>query len=185
VDGGTQIRLYDPQRNPSEWTEILQPNEYAVLAKRRRTSVPVSASDGKPYPKLTDATCVVFESLDAAQRFCEAKVQALRDVRFEIYDSQGLAQRPLLVIGATASSSQPSQGRRLAAGILLLVSAPLFWMGTRESSASVLATFIAINCIIVALRLLHWEFGVKDAEKERRERLEAHRARSANKPPTT
>jgi hypothetical protein len=38
-----------------------------------------------------------------------------------------------------------------------------------------LATLIAFNCVIAALRLLHWHFGVKHAERERRRRLEIHR----------
>jgi hypothetical protein len=121
----------------------------------------------------------MFKCLDAAQRYCEAKVQALPHLRCEIYDAQGLAHPPLLVIvhpdyqRKEDSGSQSSRRMKLIAGGLLLTSASLFWIGRRKSSD--LAIFLAINCIFAALRFVYWDFGVKHRERERRRRLEEHR----------
>ena len=177
MDGGTEIRLFDRRRNPQDWTDVLRPTECAVFLKDRTTSDPVTPG-GRPYPDPADATCIVFECLDAAQRYGEAKVQSLPRLRCEIYDAEGLAHPPLLVIVHPGQREQESgtpwlRRRRLIAGALLLASVLLFWVGSRK--AGDLAIFLAINCIFLALRFLHWDFGVKHREKETRRRLEEHR----------
>jgi hypothetical protein len=137
------------------------------------TSVPL-APDGQPYAKPGDATCIVFQNIDAAQRFCEDRVQVIPDLRCEIYDAQGLANPPLLVITHPDFRQEEqfgfvgSRGPICVADTLLLISVPLFWVGVHASENGILATLIAFNCVIVALRLIHWHFGVKHAEPERR-----------------
>jgi len=178
LDGGTEIRLFDPRRNPRDWTDLIRSTECAVFLKDRMTSASVTP-EGRPYADPAEIACIVFKCLDAAQRFCEAKVQALPHLRCEIYDAQGLAHPPLLVVihpdhqRDEDSSFRWSQRRKLIAGGFLMASAPLFWIGWRKSSD--LAIFLAINCIFVALRLAYWDFGVKHRERERRRRLEEHR----------
>ncbi len=67
---------------------------------------------------------------------------------------------------------------------LLLIAAPLMWIGVRRSSE--LSIFPAFNCIFAALRFLYWDFGSKHSRREAQERLEMHRrmeeARSEPKP---
>src|SRR5258706_16206997 len=100
-----------------------------------------------PYPKPADATCIVFQSIDAAQRFCEARVRMIPDLRCDIYDAQGLANSPLLVIThpdfrqKEQSGFLGSRGRMSAATTLLLISVALFWVGARASESGLLATF--------------------------------------------
>jgi hypothetical protein len=66
----------------------------------------------------------VFSRLDAAQQYCEMKVQALSHLRCEIYDAEGLAHPPLLVIVNSdfeheeEAGSSWSRRRKLIAGIL-------------------------------------------------------------------
>jgi hypothetical protein len=157
----------------------MRPTECAVFLKHRTTSAPLRP-DGHPFPTSNDITCTVFGRLGEARRFCEARVQALPLLRCEIYDAQGLAHPPLLVV--THPDYQPnedasaawSRRRKLGAGALLLISVPLFWFGTRQSPSSDLATFLAINCILVALRFIYWNAGVKRRERERCKRVEEH-----------
>jgi hypothetical protein len=180
VDGGTEIRLFDPRRHPPDWTDLIRPTECAVFLKDRTTSASVTPA-GRPYPDPGEITCVVFRCLDAAQRYCEARVRALPHLRCEIYDAQGLLHPPLLVIvhpdhqRKEDSSSQWSRRTRLIALVFLLASAPLLWVGVNKSSD--VAIFLAINCIFVAFRFVYWNFGVKRRESERRRRLEEHRNR--------
>jgi hypothetical protein len=82
VDGGTEIRLFDPRRDPCDWSDLIRPTDCAVFLKHRTISASL-APDGQPYSTPADATCIVFDRLDAARRFCEAKVQAMPHVRCE------------------------------------------------------------------------------------------------------
>lgn len=175
---GTEIRLFDPRREPRDWTDLLCPTGCAVFLKDRETGGALTP-EGRPYLNAADTTCIVFESVDAAQRYCESKVQALPHLLCEIYDAQGLAHPPLLAIvhpghqSKDDSGSHGSRRRILICVALALASAPLFWVGVRQGSD--LAIFLAINCLFLALRFVYWDFGVKQREKESRRRLEEHR----------
>jgi hypothetical protein len=156
----------------------MHPAQCAVFLKSRTSLVPLSP-DGKPFPKPADTTCILFESLESAQCFCEAKARGIPELRCEIYDSQGLAHAPLLVIVAPGLEGEDDAsplwaGRRkwIAAG-LGVAAAWLFWLAVRRGSD--LYIFLALNCLMLALRFLFWEFGVKHHERERKKRLEAHR----------
>ena len=72
VDDGTKIRLFDPRRNPRDWTDLIHPTECAVFLKDRTTSESVTP-DGRQYRDPADIECIVFPCLDGAQRFCEAQ----------------------------------------------------------------------------------------------------------------
>jgi hypothetical protein len=180
VECGREIRLFDPRRNPQDWTDLISPTECAVFFKDRVDSSPL-APDGQPYASGARESCVVFSSLDAAQRFCEAKIHALPQLRCEIYDSHGLAHPPLVVLVHPDFERKEDGGpigsrrRTWGAGALFLVSLLFFWMAARSSSSRDLAIFLGINCILLALRFLYWDFGVKQKERERRKRLEDHR----------
>ena len=180
VDGGTEIRLFDPQRNPPDWTDLMRPTDCAVFLRNQATSASLG-TDGQPFRKLADTTCIVFDRLDEVQRFCESRVQALPHLRCEIYDAQGLADAPLLVIihpdrqRKEEAGSFWSRRRKLIACTFSLVAVPLFWLGMRQSNSSDLETFLAFSCIFTALRFIYWDFGLKHREQERQRRLESHR----------
>jgi hypothetical protein len=177
---GTEIRLYDPKRKPQDWTDLIDPADCVVFLKDRADSTSL-APHGRPYPKPSDETCVVFRSLEAAQQFGEAIVEHLPHVRCEIYDAEGPANRPLLVIvhpefrSSEESGPIGSRHRRLMMFVLVLSSIPLFWLGAHGTSSSDLAIFFGINCLLLALRFLYWDAGWKASERKRLARLESHR----------
>lgn len=180
MDCGTEIRLFDPRRKPQDWTELIGPAECAVFLKDRTSSVSL-ASDGRAPASPAAATRIVFKRLDAAQRFCEAKVHALPRLRCEIYDSQSLAYPPLAVILHPESQRKEDAGplwswrRKWGAGALFLIALLLFRMAMHSSNSGDLAIFLGINCILLALRFLYWDFGLKHSERNRLKRLEDHR----------
>ena len=177
---GTVLRLFDPHRDPPDWTDLLARGDCAVFLKHRTDSTAL-APDGRPYANLRDYTCVVFHTLDAAQRFCESKVHDLPHVRCEIYDNDGLLHPPMLVIlhpeFQLKEDSGPiwSRRRKLIMGLLIVLAIPLFWIGSRGSVSSDIAIFLGINCLLLALRFLYWHAGSSISERKRRERLDAHR----------
>jgi len=158
----------------------MRPTQCAVFLKHRATSAPLGP-DGQPFPTATDTTCIVFDRVDEAQRFCEEKVAALPHLRCEIFDAHGLARRPLLVVVHPDVQRQEQAGsywsrrRKLIAGVFCLISVPLFWWGVHSSNSSDIAIFLAINCVFVALRFVYRDAGTRHRERDRRRRLELHR----------
>jgi hypothetical protein len=185
---GTEIRLFDPDRNPRNWTDLLLPTDCAVLLRHRVNSGSLS-SDGHPVLDPVQATCIIFGSLDAAERYSEAKVQLAPHVRCEVYDAEGLAHPALLVIlhpdhrPKDDLSPQWARRRLLLIFALLLCAGLLLWIGIRDSSDLVI--FLAINCIFLALRFVYWNFGVKQRERDRLRRLEEHRRKEKAMPTCT
>ena len=97
MEDGTEVRLYDPKREPPKWTGIVLGTECAVFLSDVSTSGPLSRK-AKPFPSPAEANCVVFDSLDAAQRFCESTVEEHPSVRCEVLDGHGRSHPPMLVI---------------------------------------------------------------------------------------
>ena len=179
---GLEIRLFDPRRQPRDWTDLIGPNQCAVFFKHRETSLALTP-DGNPYRDPVATTCVLFDRIDDARRFCEAKVKLLPNLRCEIYDSEGLVHPPLLVVihpdhqHKEESGSFWSRRRRVIALALFLAAPPLIWIDMRRNNTLILPTFLAFNFILAGLRFLYWDFGIKHREQEREKRLAAHRAR--------
>ena len=97
MDDGTEIRLYDRKREPPEWTGMVLGTQCVVFLSDVNTSEPLSR-EGKPFASVGEATCVVFERLDHAQRFCESTVNEQPNVSCEVFDGQGRAHPPMLVV---------------------------------------------------------------------------------------
>ncbi len=172
------LRLHDPARRPANWTQIIEPRQFAAFARDQDTGLTCGA-DAQPFADPAAATCVVFDSLDEARQFCEEAVQAAPSVRFDVFDVDGRANPPLLTIvhpaRASALETHPralERRRRLAwalvaAGVLLLFAA--YWLN--DVGHAIFPGFIGLNMIIVALRILWFNLGVRETEREREARL--------------
>jgi hypothetical protein len=177
---GIEVRLYDPRRDPAQWTEIVLPAQCAVMLKDVATSAPLSRA-GKPFGSSAEATCTVFDSLHAAQEFCEAIVAENPGIRCEIFGREGLAHPPLVVILHPSQQRHDESGtfwarrRRLIAIVLFAGALPLFWLEWHRGGSSFLPTFFGINMTVAALRFAYWDFGLRHRERERQKRLEVHR----------
>ena len=177
---GVAIRLYDPRREPPDWTEVIKPIQCAVLLRNRVTSAPLSPA-GQPFRKREEATCLIFDRLDAAQEYCETKVRELPDMFCEILDAHGRARPPLMVIthpdyqDEDDSGAKWSRRRALIVVGLILAAPPLFWLDWRHQNTLILPTFLAFNCILLAMRFIYWHYGVRHRERDRLKRLAAHR----------
>ena len=182
MDSGIEIRLYDPHRRPQDWVELMQPANCAVFLKRRSDSTPLDP-DGAAFADPAKATCLLFQCFDAAQRFSEAKVRELPQVCCEIYDSQGLACPPLAIVIHPGFEGEQEEGslwrrrRKVLIAALVLMAAALFWKATLLSGSRDLVVFLGINCLVLALRFLYWDAGLKHRVRERQQRLDAYRKR--------
>ncbi|MEO7271415.1 MAG: hypothetical protein ABIX28_01710 [Vicinamibacterales bacterium] len=176
----TALRLYDPDRRPPNYTDLIQPHQFVVFASEAETGSPVEA-DGRPFPSAEETTCLVFEALAEARSFCTDRVAEHESVRFEVFDGRGRIDEPLLLIVSPARASRLEGSRqmirlRTRIAILLFVAGPpLIYYDYRVSGGSlVLPTFLGISMILAALRLLFMNRGVRDAEHRRQERLKEY-----------
>jgi hypothetical protein len=172
------LKLYDRQRRPPNWTDIVKPGQFVAFAKDLDSGVPCD-DEGRRLATESDATCVVFDSLDDARRFAEERTAHHASLRFDIFDAEGRANPPLLTVvsphRAHTLDNTPHALRRrsrIAAG-LFIASIPLFafqYWGDTEG-VFVLPMIIGINLIVAAGRLVLMNLGIREAERRRQERV--------------
>jgi hypothetical protein len=178
------LRLFDPDRDPTSWTEIVRPGQYVAFAKTIDTGASCDA-EGRPFLAVEEATCLLFENLAEAETFCRQQAELAPDVRFEVFDSTGRANPPLLVIvhpskvARLEGNPHGMRIRSLVAAILLIVAALSFWYNFRNGpSFQVFPTLLGINLVVVAARLFQLNKSYAHAERVRKERLAEHQARA-------
>ena len=84
-----EVAIYDPQRTPSNWNELLTARQYAVFQHDTRTGLHLS-----PTGALNE-TCLVFDTLDEARSYCAARVEQAPEVTCEIFDQTGRGKDPI------------------------------------------------------------------------------------------
>jgi hypothetical protein len=92
-----EFKVYDDTRRPPDWTSLVGRTQCAVFLKEVQTANPL-ATDGSEINHLRDCTFLRFDCLADARAFCEAQVQRHPLMCCEIFDSDGKAKPPMLVI---------------------------------------------------------------------------------------
>jgi hypothetical protein len=171
------LRLYDPDRRPPNWTDIIRPGQFAAFAKHVDGGGPCDA-DGRPFASSDLVTCLIFDEIDQAARVCEERVTEVPSVRFEVFDSAGRSNPPILVVVNQAHAHRlDTDPRRISrrkwtALGLAAAALPLFWYDyTNDRGVLVLPTFVGINLLLAAGRLLQLNAAVAAAERQRQERF--------------
>jgi hypothetical protein len=179
-----EFKVYDKTRQGLDWMSLLTPAQCAVFFKDFQTSAPVSR-DGVAYDRMTDCTFLVFDWLEDARRFCEAQVQEHPSMCCEVFDFEGKAKPPLLVIvnPSVAEKDELSASwvrrRKIIAIASFLGAIPLLVWDWRTGSYLIVPTVVGINLIVFGLRLLYWNTARSDRAQEQSHRLESHRRREA------
>ena len=178
------LRLYDSARTPTSWTEIIRPDQCVAFAKTIDTGAPCDR-EGRPFPTIEDATCLVFDGLVEAEAYCREQVNRAPTVRFEIFDSTGRANAPLYVIvhpSKVARLEGNQRGMRLrtqAAILLLVIAAFSFWYNFHAGrGVQIFPTLLGINLVVVAARLLQLNGSYAHAERLRKKRIREHEQRT-------
>ena len=174
------LRLYDPERDPPNWTDVVAPTAFVAFGSDVDTGSPTDL-DGVPFSSPAAATCLVFDTLADAREFCEGRVAEHPRLRFEIFDGRGRVDGPLLVVVNPARTAQVEGSpramfwRTCAALALMGAAGPLVWYDYSTARGSlVLPTFLGISMAVAGVRLLFMNMIVREAERNRRERLERH-----------
>jgi hypothetical protein len=173
------LRLYDADRRPSNWTEIVRPGQFVGFSKHIDSGGPCDGS-GRPFASTADIACLVFDRLEEARGFCEERVLHAPSVRFDVYDSAGRTHPPLLTIVhptrvATLDGNPRGTRLRKRGAIALTAGAvALFWFDYWKSEGLlILPTILGINMILIAARLIQLNASHAHAERERLDRLRA------------
>src|SRR4051794_14632778 len=171
------LRLYDSDRRPPNWVDLIQAHQFVAFACDDETGTPVDA-EARPFPAPEQVTCMVFESLAEARAFCHEAVARHQSVRYEIFDARGRVDEPLLVIVSPSRANRLEGSRRMiqlrtaiAIGLVLAGPPLIYYDYSVHDGAMVLPTFLGISMILSALRLLFMNGGVRDAERRRQERI--------------
>jgi len=174
------LRLYDAARRPPNWIDLIEPHQLVAFASDADSGSPVD-ENGKPFPNPDDTTCLVFESLAEARRFCTDRVKRQASVQFEIFDARGRVDEPLVLIVSPARASGLEGSARMIrlrtwiALALFAAAPPLIYYDYAASGGSmVLPTFLGVSMILSGLRLLFMNSGVRDAERRRQSRLKQY-----------
>ena len=174
------LRLFDRDRQPPDWTEIIRPGQYVAFSKTIDSGGSCD-QDGRPFASAADVTCLLFDSLTEARGFCEDQVTRAPVVRFEIFDSAGRRDPPLLVIvhpSRIAVLEGNPRGIRLrtwTAYALLVMAVTLFWYDYQHDEGMLIfPTVLGINMVIIAARLLQLNGAYLHAERVRQKRLAEH-----------
>lgn len=160
--------------------EIVRPWQFAAFAKNLDTGVP-SDADGRPFADATLATCMIFDSLDEAQTFCEGAVTRTPAVRFEIFDGAGRANPPLMTVvdasrrGTVDADASVLRRRRIIAWAMIVCAIPtlVFAYFLRDGGHQIFGGFVGLNLLVAAGRLLWFNLAVRETERVRRDRIAA------------
>lgn len=167
-----EVKLYDPGRKPASWMRIIQPGQFAVFHQDVKSAAELSPR-GEPVLSATESVCCIFDALGEAKSYCEQKVKEYVFMRCEIFDSEGKAKSPLLVVvnhgmQKHVEDSESSVRWRIRWGYLLLAaSVPLFWWDWRSGGLMILPSLAGINLIFIGMRLLFWGYGTAHARRSR------------------
>ncbi|MCU1310495.1 MAG: hypothetical protein JWO20_1620 [Candidatus Angelobacter sp.] len=118
-----EIKIYDAERKPANWTEVLSDSQVAVFASDAASGGHRNPSGGGSGSSGEQSTCLVFENLDEAVAYC-ASQQDVPRLRLDIYDKAGKAKEPIRSFIAKEHARRALAGR-LKWGIGFLVSGAL------------------------------------------------------------
>lgn len=166
-----QLKLYDPARKPKDWTEIIRPAQYAVFHSDLATDIEKN-SDGRFLADGEDSTCLIFDSLHDAESYCEAKVEAIPNLRCDIYDHLGKSKRPMLTYVNQAHVKAPRK-HAVWGAVLIAASLPCFWIEWHWHGTLLVPIIVGINLIFAGLRLVHWGTGKPQTRRARAEKTSA------------
>ncbi len=165
-----EVALYDPQRRPANWMQIIQPGQYAVFHKDAHTEIETN-SQGAYLPAGAPSTCLIFDSLEEAKKYCELRVQQFGNLRCEIYDNSGKAKLPAAIVlnpalAGSLEESPANSKRKIITGItLVILSVPLFIWDWKFNWDLILPTLIGLNLIFFGFRIALWGFGMLERTK--------------------
>ena len=163
-----ELKLYDPTREPQNWTEILRPGQYVVFHTNVHTDIEAKA-DGTPLTSGEESSCMVSDSLEEAEAYCESQVERIPNLRCEIYDHAGKSKPPSFTYVNKAFLKTPRK-HAWWGWVLVAAGVPCFWIEWHWHGTLIVPTIAGINLVIAGLRMVYWGWGGTEKRRSKRER---------------
>lgn len=171
------LRVYDPNRRPRDWSELVEPSQLVVFASLADGGVPCDF-EGRPTTH-EEALCALVETWADAEALCDDCVARHPGVRLDVFDAHGRSRPPLLTVvhpslrrTLEGDAGTRRRQRRLAAGLIGL--APLLFWADWHYGLLGLPTLGGLNALVFAGRLLQLA-AAYEAEEQRRDARVADR----------
>ena len=174
-----EFKVYDDARRPPEWTALVGPAQCAVFLKDVKTANPL-ALDGTEVEHIRDCTFFLFDRLDEARSFCEAQVRRYPQMCCDVFDADGKAKPPMLVImhpdSAKKDELSPSsvKWRKNVAIASLVASAGLFAADWHSEFELTWPSILAVNLFLLGLRFLYWNTVSGERRRTQAKRVTEH-----------
>jgi hypothetical protein len=162
-----ELKLYDPTRKPSDWTDLVHPGQYALFHTDVRSDIE-KKPDGHFLSPGEDSTCLVFDSLAEAEDYSEAKVEQISNLRCDIYDHTGKSKLPMLTYVNKAHLKSPKK-RVIWGWIIVASSLPCFWIEWHWDGTLIVPMIVRINLVFAGLRVVYWGAGGVEKRRATRE----------------
>ena len=160
------LKLYDPTRKPAEWTGLVHSGQFAVFHTDIATDVE-KTPEGQYLQPGDESVCIVFDSLPEAEAYCEAKVEAIANLRCDIYDHTGKSRPPMLTY-VNKVHLKTSTRRVYLGWALIAASVPPFWIEWHWHGTLVVPMVVGLNLIFAGLRLVYWGKGGVEKRKAKK-----------------
>jgi hypothetical protein len=174
-----EFKVYDETRQPADWTSLVGRTQCAVFLKDVKTANPL-AINGNEIAHLRDCRFLLFDHLEEARAFCEAQVQRYPFMCCDIFDAEGKAKPPLLVVRHSTAAQEDELSatwvkRRKVVAIASLVAAPALFIADWRSEYELLwPSLLAVNLLPLGLRLLYWNTASTERGRRQAKRLAEH-----------
>jgi hypothetical protein len=178
-----EVALYDPNRKPRSWMEVIQPTQYAVFVRDVETGAELT-SDGHQLEPRTTRSCLIFDSLEEAEQYCSRQIEIIPELRCDVFDSHGRANPPIATFvnrryESKLESEEKASRMMRWAGVLISSSVPLFWHTWKTRGEGWIAAFFGVQLVVIGLRLLLWGCSMKEELRSSRRKADLRRKQNA------
>jgi hypothetical protein len=91
------IRVYDPARRPSSWTDLILPGQFVAFPSDAASGIPCDVA-GRTSSDPLDGVCMLFDTLADAEAWCRKAAGDAPALRFDVFDAEGRVNPALLTI---------------------------------------------------------------------------------------
>ena len=159
-----EVALYDPNRKPATWMEIIHPGQYAAFLSDIETGLETTR-DGSYFNAGELSFCLLFDSLEEAEQYCCAEVEYIPNLRCDVFDSHGRANPPVATFANRRHHHKLdslAESRRLMfwGAVAIAASLPLFWFAWARRGEAWIAAFFGMQLVFASLRIFHWGYSL-------------------------
>jgi hypothetical protein len=179
-----EVALHDPNRKPSSWTELIRPGQYVAFVSDLETGAEMNGAGLYLAPGMI-RTCLIFESLSEASGYCLQKIEAMPNLRYDVFDDHGRVNPPVATFvnkGYEHRLDSPVKAARMMRWGLVAIAAslPLFWFTWIRRGEAWIAAFFGVQFVLLGLRLLHWGYSMREELRYRKAQSDLRMQQNAN-----